>query len=119
MRHVLAYFARDLADRPSKVVAALRGLSLEALLFMMAKTAREDTRRAMSEYITSLRHVKPALTGKDLISMGYKPGPAVGLVLRALRDAKVDGLVKTADDERRMVRQLFSSNSGRAVPVTE
>ncbi len=119
MRHALAYFARGIADRPSKVVAALRGLSLEALLFMMAKTAREETRRAISEYITTFRHVKPVLTGNDLITMGHKSGPILGLILRALRDARVDGLVKTEKEERRLVRQLFPLNAGNAVPEAD
>jgi tRNA nucleotidyltransferase (CCA-adding enzyme) len=116
MRYILAYFAREMFDRPSKVVAALRGLPLEALLFMMAKTAREDTRRAISGYITTMRHVKPALTGKDLVEMGYKPGPTVGLLLRTLRDARVDGLAASVEDERRIIREFFPIDDANSSP---
>jgi tRNA nucleotidyltransferase (CCA-adding enzyme) len=107
MRRALSVFAQESVVLPSRVVRTLRGLSVEFLLIMMAKTTRDDTRKAVSEYITTLRHVKPALTGKDLIAMGYKPGPLFGTMKAALRDARLDGLVRTDDDERQLVRKLF------------
>jgi tRNA nucleotidyltransferase (CCA-adding enzyme) len=108
-REALANFARGQVDRPSMIVRTLRGMSIEVLLLMMAKTSREDTRRAMSEYISRLRHVKPILTGKDLIAMGYQPGSGFGLILNALRDAKLDGRVTTRVDEQNIVADLFRS----------
>ena len=80
-REALAIFARGEADRPSKIVGTLSGLAMEVLLLMMAKTSREETRRAMSEYISALRQVQPILTGKDLIAMGYQPGARFGEIL--------------------------------------
>ncbi len=107
LRKALSHFSRGRADSPSKIAATLRGFSTEALLYMMARTGHEATRRAISEYINTLRHVKPALTGKDLIAMGYKPGPIFGRILEALRDASLDGHVRGRDNERAMVLRLF------------
>jgi len=106
-RRVLSMSAKGEVDRPSSLVAALRGVPMEGLLFMMAKTSREETRRAISEYISTLRHIKPTLTGRDLLAMGYEPGPLVGSILTALRNARLDKTVSTEEEEREMVRRLF------------
>jgi tRNA nucleotidyltransferase (CCA-adding enzyme) len=118
LRKALSHFSRGLADRPSKIAATLRSFSTEALLFMMARTSRDATRRAISEYINTLRHVKPALTGKDLISMGYTPSPTFGSILETLRNARLDGLVRGPDDERAMVLSLFPVTDQDVVPVS-
>ena len=79
----------------------------EALLFMMAATSRENTRRKVAEFITTYRHVRPSLRGNDLIDMGYEPGPLFHKILETIRDARLDGQVKTADEEKRLVTELF------------
>ncbi len=116
IRKSLSIFAGGDADRPSKVAAALRGLSMEGLLQMMAKTSREETRKSISEYILSLRHVRPALTGEDLLAMGYKPGPVFGKILAALRDARLDKVVRTESEERDLIRTLFPTDSQSTAP---
>jgi tRNA nucleotidyltransferase (CCA-adding enzyme) len=106
-RRVLNLFARGLLERPSEIAATLRRFGMESLLFMMAKTTRQETRMAISEYITSLRLLTPSLSGKDLAVMGYEPGPVFGSILAVLRDARMDGKVVTRDDEIQMVRAFF------------
>lgn len=106
-RRVLNLFARGMLARPSEIASTLRRFSMESLLFMMAKTSREQTRMAISEYITALRLVTPALSGKDLTSLGYEPGPVFASILAVLRDARMDGKVVTKEDEIRMVREFF------------
>jgi len=106
MRRTLAAFSRGQLGRSSRVLEALKQFSMEALLFMMARTARDATRIAISEYITTLRHVRPLLTGKDLIALGFEPGPAFGRILTALRDARLDGEVATKQDEIEIVQKL-------------
>jgi len=118
LRRVLAVFSRGQLDRPSPITASLSHFSIEALLFMMARTTREETRMAISEYITTLRHVKPLLTGKDLIAMGYKPGPLFGKILAALREARLDGKVVSRQDEVKLVRTKFLPERHERVRLT-
>jgi tRNA nucleotidyltransferase (CCA-adding enzyme) len=106
-RRVLNLFTRGQLQRHSEIAGTLRRFSMESLLFMMAKTSREQTRMSISEYITSLRQVTPLLSGKDLGALGYKPGPIYGSILAVLRDARLDGRVATREDEIQMVRSLF------------
>ncbi|MCA1962091.1 MAG: CBS domain-containing protein [Desulfomonile sp.] len=108
VRRTLAIVARDGLAPPSKFAGFLRKISIPTLLFMMARTTRDETRKAISEYLRTLRCVKPALSGDDLIAMGLQPGPTIGRILRALRDARLDGLVKSDDEERQLVRDLIA-----------
>lgn len=107
MRTALASFARGRIENASEIVRLLERFSPEVLLFMMAKTGRDDTLMAISDYVNTLRNVKQLLTGKDLIEMGYEPGPVFGSIFDALRNARLDGRAATEDDERELVRRLF------------
>jgi tRNA nucleotidyltransferase (CCA-adding enzyme) len=107
VRQALALFARGIIEKPSEIYAVLRNLSLETLLFMMAKSMREETRMAISEYIINYRYVKPLLTGKDLIRMGYEPGPVFAPILRSLRQASLDREIFTPSEAEDFVRRIF------------
>lgn len=105
--NVLAQLARGELTRSSQIAQVLQLRSMEALLFMMAKTNREDSRRRISAYITKMRHVKPDLTGKDILELGYEPSPTVGLILQTLKSARLDGLVNNVQEECLLVERLF------------
>jgi putative nucleotidyltransferase with HDIG domain len=40
---------------------------------------------------------KPLLTGKDILAMGYKEGPVIGKILRALEEAQLEGEIQTPE----------------------
>lgn len=107
LRRVLHKFARNEIDSRSAVAAYLKGFSTDVLLFMMAKTTREGSRMAISEYVTRYRHVKPDLTGSDLIEMGYEPGPIFHTILNEVLGARLDGLVANKQEELAFVRSRF------------
>jgi poly(A) polymerase len=50
---------------------------------------------------------RPLLTGRDLIAAGYHPGALFREMLRAVEDAQLDGVVATADQALRFVRDKF------------
>jgi poly(A) polymerase len=47
----------------------------------------------------------PLLTGHDLISMGMKPGPAMGKLLGRIRDLQLQDELQTPEQARRWVRE--------------
>jgi tRNA nucleotidyltransferase (CCA-adding enzyme) len=118
IKHVLSLMARGLVERPSEIARALRPLSIESLLFTMAKTVRDRSRMAIADYITSLRYVKPILTGRDLTNMGYPPGPMFHRILSDLKNARLDGILITADDEREFVMRSYILNSVDSAQMT-
>jgi poly(A) polymerase len=49
----------------------------------------------------------PAVTGNDLKALGLKPGPDFKRLLDAVREAQLDGLVRTRDEGLALVRSLL------------
>jgi tRNA nucleotidyltransferase (CCA-adding enzyme) len=100
-------FYRKSELKPSEVYHLLEDLSSEWLLFIMAKTQREDTRRAISLYFSSLKDVRSKLSGKDLKSMGIEPGPVYRRILDELLDGRLDGELSSREEEIEFVRRHY------------
>lgn len=89
--------------KASALYAALSPLEVELILYLMAKADREGLRKALSRYMTKLRHARSLLTGADLKRLGVEQGPAIGEILDGLLRARLDGLVETREDEEAFV----------------
>jgi len=104
-RDVLFEFYRDRRVPPSRIYDLLHPLDIEQVLLMMAKARKEPAKKFISLYLTHLREVRVSLTGDDLKRMGIPPGPRYKRILAGLLDARLDGRVKSREDEVRCVRQ--------------
>jgi poly(A) polymerase len=64
-------------------------------------------RRTLEE--TPVEEIRPIrlLTGNDLQSLGYQPGPLFGKILRSLEDAQLEGLVRTREEAIGFVAQHY------------
>jgi tRNA nucleotidyltransferase (CCA-adding enzyme) len=100
----------------SKLVASLDGLDLEAIGAVAILNDDLQIRQGLERYISEFRNVSPQLTGEDLLAMGVAEGPEIGELLACLLDARLDGQVKTVDDEQAMARNWISRR--RAVGQT-
>ncbi len=96
---------------PSEVYLLLKDLGTEFLLYMMAETPKKTGQKAISLYITRLGKEKPQIDGRDLLALGLVPGPLFRDILDAVLEARLDGVVKTKDDEIRFVRKRYASRS--------
>ena len=99
--------------KSSQIYDVLHPLLLEALLFMMAKVPQERIKKAISLYLTKLRSVKIDITGDDIVGMGIERGPEVGSILKAVRDAKLDGFIKDKKDEMEFVKKELQNHRER------
>ncbi|MFQ3565641.1 MAG: hypothetical protein SNJ59_01465 [Aggregatilineales bacterium] len=64
-------------------------------------------------FVETARYVEPTplITGDTLIEvLGMHPGPAVGRLLEMLREAQVEGTVKTVDEALAFARRWLSKN---------
>jgi tRNA nucleotidyltransferase (CCA-adding enzyme) len=69
-------------------------------------TARNQIARFAQEW----RFVRPALNGRDLAAMtGLKPGPVFGVLLARLRQAWLNGEIRTPEEERTLLNELVAS----------
>ena len=95
----LQWMERTLPLANSAIYHQLSTFKTELILFMMATTDNENVKKSISKYFTHLRHIRPAVTGKDLLNMGLEPGPVFKKILQAVLDAKLNGRLKTRNDE--------------------
>ena len=102
---------------PSEVCRTLDTLSKEALRLVAGVTESANVASRVREYLTNDQNTGTVLRGTDLIALGIPPGPEVGAVLSTLREARLDGEVKSETDERKWVSDLVSNRhfgSGQA-----
>ena len=94
--------------RPSKAVTQLE-VYPELSLWAWALAAPSPlVRRRLRRYLEHWRYVKPLLDGRTLQRLGVPRGPLVGEAVRLLRAARLDGRVRTREQELATVRRLFA-----------
>ncbi|MFP3867599.1 MAG: CBS domain-containing protein [Desulfobacteraceae bacterium] len=103
----LIYLYRQPDLGRKEIYHLLHKFPTEYLLYMMAKTRQEVSKRAISLYFTQLKNVQPLLKGRDLRAMGYTPGPHFKVMLERLLDARLNQEVSTIEDEREYIRTHF------------
>ena len=91
----------------SQIYHLLAPLETEYLLYMMAKSRQEHSRRLLSLYFTRLKKLKPELRGRDLVALGYQPGPLIKEMLERLLEARLNEQVKSRKEEKDFVRRAF------------
>jgi tRNA nucleotidyltransferase (CCA-adding enzyme) len=63
-------------------------------------------RRNLGLYIDRLQQVRTSLGGNELLKLGVLEGPKVGIILKKLLAARLDGAVLSKSDEVKMARRL-------------
>ncbi len=102
-------------DKPGnyEIYKLISKYDTETLLYLMAKVRNERLRKAISNYFTKLKHIRPQIRGRDLIEMGFRPGPIFGKILEKLLEARLNGLVKTKEDEIEFVKERYGEELRR------
>jgi tRNA nucleotidyltransferase (CCA-adding enzyme) len=98
--------------RASQIAATLRARPVEAAFLAAGLAEGDAVRRAVRLYFTDLMSVQPTIGGEDLIALGLSPGPAFREILDRIRDARLDGMVKTRVDELALAKKLAAKPRG-------
>ena len=85
----------------------LRGLSVEVLLYQMAKSGSSEMKRYISLYFTKLHEVRTLIGGEDLKELGIQQGPLYRELLDAVLSAKLNGRAASREDEIELVKELL------------
>ena len=94
---------------PSEVVAVLGEFPLPLLEAQRALTGSTNQKSRLDQYLGILRHVRPEITGADLLGAGVPQGPEIGIMLDEVLRARMDGRVKTKAEELAFVdRRMLS-----------
>ena len=96
--------------RPAQLRDRLDGYRRKALFLAWATASpRGVLARRLVRYHGDLACVRAELTGQDLKDLGIPPGPVFREILKALRDARLDGNVETRVEELELAGRLASA----------
>jgi tRNA nucleotidyltransferase (CCA-adding enzyme) len=83
---------------------------VEVLLYQMARARSSFFKKRTADFLNRLSKVKLSLTGDDLKALGYAPGPQFRDILKALLKARLDGTVKSKEEEIQFVVDNYAKN---------
>jgi tRNA nucleotidyltransferase (CCA-adding enzyme) len=102
-----------LGEEPSRsqIYQLLSPIGTEFLLYMMAKSRQEPSKRLISLYFTHLKHLKPELSGRDLVALGFQPGPQIKEILNRLHEARLNEVVQDKREELELIRRTWGEKA--------
>ena len=106
-QHLIRRTSRYLINRhkegavaKSSLYEALSPVSLEGQLYMMARYGQEhNIGQDVSLFLTTLEGIALDIDGNDLVELGYRSGPLVGILLHLILLAKIDGCAPLREDQ--------------------
>jgi len=101
----------DRGALPSRLTVALGPLPEPCLWALSALARHPLARERVLRYLGRWRHVRPALRAPELEAMGV-PRPLLRAALSLLRQARLDGRVRSARGERRLIRRWLGGVRG-------
>lgn len=107
----LARLENELPKTASALYHNLMIFKTEHILYMMAIARKKAVKKAISLFFTQLRDTRLSISGGDLLKFGLKPGPVFRRVLDHVLTAKLNGEVKTRQDELRLARHWIKKHS--------
>lgn len=84
---------------PSEVVSCLETLPVEAILLAYASAEQKTIKDHLKLYMEALQYMRPKLKGSDLKKIGLEPGPHYRKIIENLKQALLDGEVRTPQEE--------------------
>jgi tRNA nucleotidyltransferase (CCA-adding enzyme) len=98
------------AISPSTVYRFLKRYPVEAVSACFLSDESQIVRSQIERYLKELQYIQIRLNGNELKRMGVETGPRLGRILKALQDAKLDGLADTREDEETFVRDWLQTH---------
>ncbi len=104
------WFTRRRTVSASETYLLLKELSPEGLLHLMSVSKLTGLKKAVSQYVTLLRHVTIHTNGNTLKKMGYQAGPLYKKILDRLLAAKLDEKIKKPTEEIAFIQRYYPLN---------
>lgn len=71
-------------------------------LLLLGRRLKEIFERERSQFI------KPLLAGRDLLALGLKPGPEIGVIIRLIHQQQLDGRINSRAEALNAARELLA-----------
>ncbi len=103
----LHQLSRENNHKNSTIATCFEEITIEGLLYIMAIARKKHVKKAVSLYVTSLRHIDAGLSGNDLMAMGYTPGPQFKEILSYLKNLRLDNPQIEPEKAAELVQKKF------------
>ena len=94
-------------QKPSQIAKWLEKSSHISLYCVYLATDQDEIKQWIWSYITDWEKIHPTITGHDLKARGIPPGPNYKIILRKIKDAWIDGDIKTHNQEQELLDQML------------
>lgn len=94
----------------SKIVELIEGAPDLAVYAVYLAERNADAAKRLQLYASKWRHIQPLTDGNRLRKLGLEPGPVYKLILGKLRAARLDGKIRTAKQEQKMLEGLLKEH---------
>lgn len=85
----------------------LSALTPEGIVYLLARCPSPALTEAVDSFERTWRHERTILGGEDLLAMGVPAGPRLTELLSALLRARLEGRVRTREDEEALLRGML------------
>ena len=92
--------------KPSKIFNSFEPLSYEVILLLKAKHKNKHFRQHINDFFKIYNDMRIYISGEDLHNLGIPPGPYYQKIFSKVMTAKLNGLVKTREEELRFIKKL-------------
>lgn len=92
--------------KPSEIYAMLEPLSYEAIILVKAKYRSRNIQKYIEDFFTCYNGIRVMVSGHDLNNLGLNPGPHYQRIIGKVLNAKLNGLVRTKEEELALIKRL-------------
>jgi len=109
-KNISSRFVKELSKKSikfSRIYDLLEPLSYEVILLLQIRYANKMLVRNVDSFFARLSGTRIHASGRDLHSLGLKPGPGYQKIFKKVLQAKLDGKVISREDELILIRKLL------------
>lgn len=102
--------ARELSKpkvAPAKIFKMLEPLSYEVIILAKAKYRNRYLQKHIADFLEIYNGMRIYASGSDLRNLGLSPGPDYQKIFAQALEAKLNGLVKTREQEMQLIKKLI------------
>jgi len=92
--------------KPSKIFNSFEPLSYEVILLLKAKHKNKHFRQHINDFFEIYNDMRIYISGEDLHNLGIPPSPYYQKIFTKVLNAKLNGLVKSKEEEIILIKKL-------------
>lgn len=94
--------------KPSKIFSLLEPLSYEVIILIKAKYTNRNVQKHIEDFLAIYNGLRLEIGGDDLQRLGVSPGPYYRKIFTLVLKAKLEGKIKTREEELALIKKLIN-----------